>query len=499
MISRRTALAWLLASSAAPALAEAPRRSLRPVLRPERLGGVGAGSRSLAPLSEVVATSGLSGAHSIVLADAGSGDVLEALDAGRALPPASVTKAVTALYALQHLGRTHRFVTRVVATGPIEAGVLKGDLVLVGGGDPHLDTDGLDRLAAAVAARGVRQITGAFRVHGGALPYQPSIDPGQPDHVGYNPAISGINLNFNRVFFEWKRAGNAYRTTVDARSERLRPRVRGVEVDIVERKAPLFTYREGSPERWTVMRGALGRGGGRWLPVRRLDAYAGEVFRALAAARGVRLPPARTAGRVPEGGVIAEERSAPLSEIVRLMLKYSTNLTAEVVGLAATLARGAQVRDLEGSAREMTGWARSAYGLSGARFEDHSGLGDGSRVSAGEMAALLAKSGWHGPLRPLLKEIPLVNARGKKAPIEGVAVYAKTGTLNFASALAGYITCPNGRRLAFAIFSADMPRRARLSRSERERPEGGRQWARRARAMQQELLRRWALAHGRAG
>ena len=79
----------------------------------------------------------------------------------------------------------------------------------------------------------------------------------------------------------------------------------------------------------------------------------------------------------------------------------------------------------------------------------------------------------------------------RDSPLE---VVAKTGTLNFVSSLAGYIRTPNGRDLAFAIFSSDLPHRARLTREERERPEGGRAWARRARRLQNDLLLRWGAA-----
>lgn len=79
---------------------------------------------------------GLGGHSSFVVADAVTGEVLESFSALRAHPPASVTKAVTALYALEMLGPQFRFETRLLGTGPIENGVLKGDLILAGGGRP---------------------------------------------------------------------------------------------------------------------------------------------------------------------------------------------------------------------------------------------------------------------------------------------------------------------------------------------------------------------------
>ncbi len=497
-LTRRALIAGLLAGVSLPAFAGAPVRSLRPVPRPKGITAKSIKKRHEAPaLEQILQDAGLSGRMSVVVADAGTGKVLESYGENTGLPPASVAKTITSLYALNHLGTDYQFNTQVVGTGPIVNGTLKGDLVLVGGGDPHLDSDGLGALAAQLKARGIKRITGKFSVFTKALPYQRSIDAGQPDHVGYNPSISGLNLNFNRVYFEWKRTAKGYAVTMDARGERFRPLVRGIKMKIVNREAPLFTYKKsGSSENWTVARPALGKGGGRWLPVRETGGYGGEVFRALAAQHGVKLPRGRTVASIPAGTVLARGDSGPIWKILRGMLKYSTNLTAEVSGLSASRARGSKASNLAASAREMTAWAQGAYGIGSAKFVDHSGLGDKSRISARQMTNVLVKTGWNGPLRPLLKDIRLVNSKGRKAPIAGVSVVAKTGTLNFTSALSGYIDCPNGRKLAFTIFTADLTRRSKISKAQRERPEGGRSWGKRAKRMQQKLLRRWALEYG---
>ena len=76
----------------------------------------------------------------------------------------------------------------------------------------------------------------------------------------------------------------------------------------------------------------------------------------------------------------------------------------------------------------------------------------------------------------------------------GVEVVSKTGTMDFVSALAGYMT--GRRRLAFAIFAADPAARARIRPEERANPPGAAAWAARARAQEQALLRRWAAVYG---
>ena len=82
--------------------------------------------------------------------------------------------------------------------------------------------------------------------------------------------------------------------------------------------------------------------------------------------------------------------------------------------------------------------------------------------------------------------------------IEGskVKVLAKSGTLNFVSALAGHIVPPAGKELVFAIFTGDPERRDAVPVALREEPEGSQAWTRRARRLQGQLINRWAGAYG---
>ena len=484
-LTRRGILAGLLAGVAAPLWAEGPANILRPQRRPEKPADKG--------VAELIRSAKLApGVVAYAVADATTGRLLESVNGDQPLPPASVCKAITALYALEKLGPDHRFATRVLRSGPITDGRLDGDLILAGGGDPTFDTDKMGDLVAALAARGLRQVTGRFLAYAGALPEQDRIAADQPDYVGYNPAVSGLMLNFNRVNFEWKRANGGWSLAMDARGERFVPPVHMAKVRVAARDLPIFAYEPGPPaeDHWTVAETALGGDGSRWLPVRHPAAYVAEVFQTLCAAQGITLPPVQIIPALPGNAeLIVQHQSAPLPDVLRGMLRFSTNLTAEAVGLTASRAIS-----LAASAAAMTAWAGASFGITGT-LGDHSGLGSQSRITAADMMSVMlrARTTASGPmLHPLLREMGLTGPDGKELKDSAIRSHAKSGTLNFVSCLAGYVTASPDKQLAFAIFTADLPRRDALPMDQREDPQGGSAWTKRARRLQGQLIARWA-------
>lgn len=138
--------------------------------------------------------------------------------AERSLIPASTQKLVTAAGALAVLGPEHRFTTEVRATAePDAAGVLAGDLVLVGGGDPSLATPAfteevnserpatpLAALADAVAEAGITRVTGRVVGDDSALPRDP-VPTGWLDRYlerGDGTRSSGLTIDAGRRLFE---------------------------------------------------------------------------------------------------------------------------------------------------------------------------------------------------------------------------------------------------------------------------------------------------------
>lgn len=486
-LRRRDFLTGLTGSGvtlALPACANAPERSLIPPPKPAQSADA------------IVNRAGLGGDIAYALLDQNGGALLEGRSANVGLPPASVAKTITALYALEKLGTGYRFATRLVATGPVQDGVLRGDLVLAGGGDPTLDTDALAGLAARLVQGGVRRVEGRFLVWGGALPAVEQIADDQAVQAGYNPSVGGLNLNFNRVHFEWTRQSDDYRVTMDARSDRFRPEVRLARMQVANRASPLYTFQMArGVEQWSVARGALGNSGSRWLPVRQPDIYAGEAFQALAAAQGLSLSAPVRAQGAPQGQSLAEHRSDTLAELLRDTLRFSTNLSAEAIGLTATVAGGSMPGSLSSSGAAMTTWARARYGMSTLSMVDHSGLGAASRVSMSDLANMFRRAGREGALKPLLREHPFRDGNGRILPQQPFEVRAKTGTLYFVSALGGYMRSAGGRDLAFAICSSDLRRRSQVIGAHEDSPQGTVEWARTARNMQQELLHRWSRAY----
>ncbi|MDW7748889.1 D-alanyl-D-alanine carboxypeptidase, partial [Halomonas sp.] len=94
-----------------------------------------------------------------------SGEVLGAIAPERQLSPASVSKVYLAAAALDRWGPQHRFSTRLVSLAQPDAdGVLHGDLVLDGGGDPMLTSEDLWRLTQRLHQAGVRRVDGRLVV-----------------------------------------------------------------------------------------------------------------------------------------------------------------------------------------------------------------------------------------------------------------------------------------------------------------------------------------------
>lgn len=467
----RRAVVGGLAALAADAALTAPR----PTPRPSRGGAA------------LAAGAGLSGVVGFVVQDVASGAVLEALNPDAMLAPASVAKIPTALFALARLGPDHRFTTILRAVDGVNAEGVAPALALVGGGDPTLDSDALLAMARDAAAT-LRSAPGGVAAAPGAS--LPRIDDDQSPRAAYNPAVAALNLNFNRVRLRWRRRGARVEAGLVAQAKGWSPPVSAIALRLAPADCgcPAVAFTPGpDADGWTVRESALAGEGSLWLPVRRPDRYAADVMAAALRQAGVVVGDAAAVGG--DGPVLARHDSPPLHRMVDAMLRYSNNLTAEALGLAAT---GMPASDLSAAAQAMNGWAAARSGAVGFALENFSGLTARSAMSPRATAALLraaaqapALADPAGLLRP-----HAIDEAGAPAPSQA-EVRAKTGTLDFVRALAGLARTPSGRLLAFAYAANDLPRRAATRGGP---PRGARAWRNRAARLERALLRRWLTA-----
>ncbi|MBD2771059.1 D-alanyl-D-alanine carboxypeptidase [Iningainema tapete] len=82
------------------------------------------------------------------------------------MPAASITKVATTLVALKNLGPEHQFQTLVSATGPVKNGVLQGDLVIIGGGDPLFVWEEAIAIGNSLNQMGIKQVKGNLVITG---------------------------------------------------------------------------------------------------------------------------------------------------------------------------------------------------------------------------------------------------------------------------------------------------------------------------------------------
>ncbi len=430
-----------------------------------------------------------------LLLDLASGRELAALNPDVALIPASTTKLATAIVALDVLGAEHRFRTELRARGPVRGGVLEGDLILKGGGDPELDVADLLELAVHLSTSGIRRVDGRFLIDDTALPRSSEIAPDQPPEAPYNPGIGALSVAFNRVHVAWRGAGNAVDAVTlppldEARFEAASP-------DDLPRGGVEFDSRSGDTVLWRVAdRGR--RLQVTDLPVKDPGLHAGNVFRRLAVSLDIVLGPPERGTAPAEATLVAAHESVPLRQLVHDMLLYSNNMMAETIGLAAAQRLDHAYGPDPAGAPLVRHLARlmPEADWRGAVLPNNSGLDGRARLTPRQLAAivrygwrtdalaaLLPASGWSGTLAGRFDD-----------PAAALRVWAKTGAVNYGGALAGYLLPASDRPAVFVTMVSDLGARAAydaLARPDRATEAAASAWNGRARGLLDDLVQGW--------
>jgi len=156
-------------------------------------------------------------AAGIVVEPVESGSVVVSHRADVPMNPASTIKLVTSFAALDLLGPAFTFRTDFLLQGTLDHGVLDGNLVIHGGGDPKLTYERLWQAAHQLRARGLREIRGDVIIDRGY--FAPvAHDPGKFDgesRRAYNVGIDAFLVNFQAVNFSVIPDGGGARVTME--------------------------------------------------------------------------------------------------------------------------------------------------------------------------------------------------------------------------------------------------------------------------------------------
>lgn len=404
-------------------------------------------------------------------------ETLYARNAHRLLMPASTMKIVTVAAAGERLGWDYTYETRLVGTGPIEGGVLNGDLLVIGSGDPSIvEREGMsarlfENWAEQLKAAGVRIITG--RIIGDdnsfddeALGFGWSWDDLAE---GYAAAVGALQYNENTVdatIAPGALAGDPAAVTVA-------PGGSGLIVDNWIRTAPPGTSPSIAVRRLAgslrlELRGSVPLGGApgvRPVSVINPTLFFLTALRAALTANGIDVRgPAVDIDDLPDaparsgGPTLVTHRSAPLATLAVTLMKESRNLYAET--FLKTMGEAAGAGSSE-HGRAATIAVLQQWGLPAGELiqMDGSGLSRYDYLTAATLVGVLTHARRDGLLRGAFEaSLPIAGRDGTLArrmrdtAAEG-NVRAKTGSMSNVRALAGYVTTADGEPVAFSILA----------------------------------------------
>jgi len=400
-----------------------------------------------------------------------SGKVLYERNADLSMNPASNMKLFTSAAAMAKLGPDYRFTTRVLAERkPADDGVLAGDLVLQGGGDPVLETPQLVKLADALQAQGLRRVTGSLRAddyHFDAerlgIAWNSDDEP-----FYYSAQISALGLNRNVIKLDLAPG----RAPGDPVSVNLKPVDGYVTVECTATTAaegakPSIQVSRRRAQNVVLITGSLPVGGktvtDEEVTMEEPELYTAHVFRKLLADRGIRVEGEIKRQPAPTDAVeLASNQSIPLSEILPLLNKPSDNLIAEML-LKEVGYAGKKSGDAGAGSEVVEGWLKEiGIDVGGIRINDGSGLSRMDLVTSRAVSDLLLwidRQPWRDAY---VRSLPLAGVDGTlRSRLKGTPaeknLSAKTGSLAHVTALGGYITSRSGERLVFSVLINNFP------------------------------------------
>ncbi|MDD5057160.1 MAG: D-alanyl-D-alanine carboxypeptidase/D-alanyl-D-alanine-endopeptidase [Sideroxydans sp.] len=416
-------------------------------------------------------------AIAVEVREVGKRNSLISLNAQRAMNPASTMKLLTTYAALDMLGPAYTWKTEAYIDGDLKDGVLNGNLILKGYGDPKFSIEQFWLWLSELRSRGLREIRGDLILDRSYFDL-PAHDPAAFDEDparAYNVGPDALLINFNTLRLRYMPDGDRVKIVSE-------PVLDGVNVDnqLTPNNLPvncdnwneLFSVQPRGDS--VVMQGDYPMGCGEReqnLSVMPHTRYVGAVFGAIWKELGGTLQGKEREGIVGSNAkLFSTHRSEPLSIVIRDINKFSNNVMARQVFLtlggtvpaldapATDAVFNTQPLTIERGILAMQLWlARNQMDFKEVVLENGAGLSRKERISAAHMAQLLRHAYDHPMNAELQASLPILGMDGsvkkrlKESPAAGHA-HLKTGTLEGVKTLAGYVKSKSGKEWVVVFF-----------------------------------------------
>jgi serine-type D-Ala-D-Ala carboxypeptidase/endopeptidase (penicillin-binding protein 4) len=415
----------------------------------------------------------------ILIVDPDRGDTLYSRNAGKLFMPASNQKLITGAVSLALLGAEYRYRTPVaVGAGPRPNGIASGDLVVFGSGDPSMSDamrgDAfvfLQSFADSLRARGIEGFTGRVRSGRDAFPDAPLGFGWAWDDLDYPYSAGADELMLNEGFSSIIVRGNE-RAGLPALAQTKSMGGPGVRIDATTVAKP-----QGAPSvnriqvttapelasdelhNVVIVRGTIAAGDTVTEEVAHRN-VAGAFIDALRVALSTKTI-SQLQQPVAQGSpldTVFTIVSPPLSEILKRMEKPSQNQIAELLYKTIALEKtGVGTADSARAVieRQLVAWGARSDGFA---VRDGSGLSRHDYVTPATLVRVLDAMRRHADFRVFYDALPIAGVDGtirnrmRGTPAEG-NVHAKTGFVDKARSLSGYVTTADGRMLLFSFLA----------------------------------------------
>ena len=376
--------------------------------------------------------------------------------------PASVIKIVTTLSALELLGPNHVWTTRYWADGDVKSGVLNGDLVMQGGGDPFLTVDRFWHHVLSIRQRGVHTISGSLVIDNTLFDipkHDRAAFDGQFSRL-YNVGPDAALVNFsatrfvlhpfaNRVavFADPPLADLVVENKVKTASGKCTNKNAGWSYGL-SRQEEIVTAKFGGSFKQRCGQHSIARS------IVSNNEYTFRLFKQLWISSGGTFKGGYRLAKTPESAAaIISYPSEPLADVITSINKFSNNVMARQVFLSLDAQNEEQLpATLQGARNAVANWLRDKnINMPELYIANGSGLSRESKISSGSLSDLLQLA-WESNYRPEFMSSLSISAldgtmrkRLKKSPVKGRA-RIKTGLINGVRSMAGFVNARSNKQ-----------------------------------------------------